>query len=132
MWQLWPVVNFYSFQDGVRVRLPPTILSDEVITPQTVRDAVLKFTAPTTWDTEFPGPSGLKCTLFAYQRRALAWMAWRESSSNATKTLANGPCQNAMAEKYAEVLQAQACDLKENESGYIDDEGGEVIPGMLF
>ena len=43
------------------------VTSDEVIPPHKVRDAVLRFTAPTTWDTELPDPSGLKCTLFPNQ-----------------------------------------------------------------
>ena len=54
----------------------------DVIDPDRVRDEIFKMTAPTEWEAELPDPLGLKCQLFAYQRKALAWMAWRESFSN--------------------------------------------------
>lgn len=54
------------------------------VSPQRgVRDAVFDMVAPTDWVTEYSQPSAMrfpppaKCP-FHYQRRALAWLVWRE------------------------------------------------------
>ena len=43
-----------------------------------VRDEVFAMVRPAGWTLELPDPTGLKARLYSYQRRALAWMCWRE------------------------------------------------------
>lgn len=43
-----------------------------------LRDAIFDLALPTDWHVEVKEPAGLQCSLYAYQRRALAWMLWRE------------------------------------------------------
>ncbi|GFR52444.1 hypothetical protein Agub_g15018, partial [Astrephomene gubernaculifera] len=44
-----------------------------------VRDEVFDIVAPRDWSVTHPDPPGLKCRLYRYQQRALAWMVWRET-----------------------------------------------------
>ena len=46
--------------------------------PANLRDEVLAIIRPDGWTEVAPQPSGLKRQLYRYQRRALAWMLWRE------------------------------------------------------
>eukprot|EP00798_Chlamydomonas_sp_ICE-L_P012661 gene12660-15894_t len=47
-----------------------------------VRDHVSQITCPTEWKLEVSDPEGLQtCHLLPYQRRALAWMWWRETGT---------------------------------------------------
>lgn len=105
------MINFSVFHlfstIEVTVQGPAPHLSDEIIPPHAVRDAVLRLAAPTTWDTEFEGPAGMKCKLFAYQRRALAWMAWRECTSDASQIIPEHSAQNTMAVKFIDLVCAQ-------------------------
>ena len=97
-------------------------VSDELIRLHAVRDAVLRLAAPTTWDTELQDPPGMKCELFAYQRRALAWMAWRESTSNASDIVPGAP-PNAMAERFIALAQSEQPEDDPADEGGSEDEG---------
>ncbi|KAF5839335.1 SNF2 family N-terminal domain-containing protein [Dunaliella salina] len=47
-----------------------------------VRDEIFEIARPSAWKTEAANPPGLGCSLFRYQRRALAWMLWREQQDD--------------------------------------------------
>ena len=47
-------------------------------TGETLRDNVLREVKPVDWTRECEDPEGLQCSLYSYQRRALAWMLFRE------------------------------------------------------
>lgn len=44
-----------------------------------LRDNIFNVIKPLDWNKEYEDPDGLKCTLYKYQKRALAWMLHRES-----------------------------------------------------
>ena len=52
------------------------------LSSSSLRDRVFHAVKPLDWAKECNDPSGLKCTLYKYQRRALAWMQLRESGSD--------------------------------------------------
>lgn len=52
------------------------------LSSSSLRDRVFHAVKPLDWAKECSDPSGLKCTLYKYQRRALAWMQHRESGSD--------------------------------------------------
>ncbi len=45
---------------------------------ETLRDNVFREVKPVDWTRECEDPEGLQCSLYSYQRRALAWMLFRE------------------------------------------------------
>ena len=45
---------------------------------ETLRDQVFRAVKPVDWTSECEDPEGLQCSLYSYQRRALAWMLFRE------------------------------------------------------
>ena len=45
------------------------------------RAEVFELARPADWGASAPDPPGLKCRLFNYQRRALAWLTWREAGA---------------------------------------------------
>ena len=47
-------------------------------TGETLRDNVFREVKPVDWTRECEDPEGLQCSLYSYQRRALAWMLFRE------------------------------------------------------
>lgn len=55
------------------------LTSVKKLNSSTLRDRVFHAVKPLDWIKECDDPSGLKCTLYKYQRRALAWMQHRES-----------------------------------------------------
>ena len=52
---------------------------EDVDDSSALRDRVFALALPSDWHTEHGEPPGLTSTLYRYQRRALAWMLWRES-----------------------------------------------------
>eukprot|EP00890_Picochlorum_soloecismus_P000953 jgi/Picsp_1/1859/NSC_05326-R1_snf2 histone linker phd ring len=45
-----------------------------------LRDAIFQIINPRDWRKECDDPSGIKCSLFRYQKRALSWMLYRETN----------------------------------------------------
>lgn len=56
----------------------PSDAADAPWSREHMRDSIFKAMLPGDWHFEEPEPPGLQCRLFKYQRRALAWMLWRE------------------------------------------------------
>ena len=48
----------------------------------TLRDDVFQAVKPVDWTRECEDPEGLQCSLYSYQRRALAWMLYREGDAS--------------------------------------------------
>lgn len=65
-----------------------------------VRGALFDWLDPAAWKLPAPEPPGLSCRLFRYQRRALAWMMWREECGA-------GPLGPALALADAAVVPAE-------------------------
>ena len=59
----------------------PEYLSDFSENGSTLRDRVFKVIKPLDWNKEHVDPPGLKCSLYKYQRKALAWMKYREGAN---------------------------------------------------
>lgn len=56
----------------------PKYLADMNDNETTLRDKVFEVIKPLDWQTECADPPGLQCSLYGYQRKALAWMKYRE------------------------------------------------------
>ncbi|KAK9830399.1 hypothetical protein WJX72_011536 [[Myrmecia] bisecta] len=60
-----------------RVEEPVGSAADRSKPEERLRDEIFDMVLPTKWTAELSAPAGLTCTLFRYQRRALAWMSWQ-------------------------------------------------------
>ncbi|CAG9463337.1 unnamed protein product [Pedinophyceae sp. YPF-701] len=64
---------------------------DEKDPAETVRDDVFAIIQPSGWMRASENPEGMRVPLYRYQRRALAWMEWRERQGTGDPDTQDGP-----------------------------------------